>query len=70
MTPTNSASGQIKQRQDSVQTMQKSISARQTRLDDQYNAAYARYLTQFTALQQLQSQLDQTTSMLANLSTT
>ncbi|MDY0747435.1 flagellar filament capping protein FliD [Paucibacter sp. R3-3] len=66
---TNSASGQIKQRQDSVQTMQKSISDRQTRLDDQYNAAYARYLTQFTALQQLQSQLDQTTSMLAALGT-
>ncbi len=65
---TNGASGQIKQRQDSLQTLQKSIDDRQTRLTDQYNAAYDRYLAQFTALQNLQSQLDQTTSMLSSLS--
>jgi flagellar hook-associated protein 2 len=64
---TNGTTGQIKQRQDSVQTMQKSISDRQTRLDAQYDAAYKRYLVQFTALQTLQSQLSQTTSMLDNL---
>ncbi|WP_077033548.1 flagellar filament capping protein FliD [Pelomonas sp. KK5] len=66
---TNSTTGQIKQRQDSVQTLQKSISDRQTRLDAQYDAAYKRYLAQFTALQTLSAQLDQTSSMLAGLST-
>lgn len=66
---TNSASGQIKQRQNSVQTQQKAISDRQTRLDQQYTLSYNRYLKQFTSLQQLQSQMDETTSMLSALST-
>lgn len=66
---TNSTSGQIKVRQNSVQTQQKAISDRQTRLDNQYTQAYNRYLKQFTALQQLQSQMDETTSMLSSLST-
>lgn len=57
---TNSSSGQIKQRQTSVQAQQKSISDRQFRLDQQYNQAYTRYLQQFTQLQNLQSQLSGT----------
>lgn len=64
------ATGQIKRRQDSVQNMQKAIDARQARLDQQYSQSYGRYLTQFTKLQQLQSQMAQTTSMFAALSTT
>lgn len=60
---TNSASGQIKQRQTTVQSQQKSITDRQTRLTDQYNQAYQRYLQQFTQLQNLQSQLSGTSSM-------
>lgn len=64
---TNSGTGQIKQRQSSVQSQQKAISERQTRLDNQYTNAYNRYLKQFTVLQQLQSQLSDTTSMLSAL---
>ncbi|TXI25653.1 MAG: lateral flagellar hook-associated protein 2 [Roseateles sp.] len=60
---TNTASGQIKQRQDSVQAQQKSIAARQTKLQDQYTSAYNRYLLQFTQLQQLQSQMSDTSGL-------
>lgn len=65
---TNSTSGQIKQRQTSVQTLQKNISARQTRLDTQYSQSYERYLKQFTQLQDLQTRLADTTSMFSSLS--
>lgn len=65
----SSANGQIKRRQDSVQTMQKAIGARQTRLDNQYSMAYERYLKQFTKLQELQSQMGQTGDMFASLPT-
>ncbi|UXH76898.1 flagellar filament capping protein FliD [Roseateles amylovorans] len=60
---TDSASGQIKTRQATVQAQQKSIGARQTRLDTQYSQAYERYLKQFTQLQNLQSQLSDTGSL-------
>jgi flagellar hook-associated protein 2 len=60
---TNSSSGQIKQRQTSIQAQQKSLNDRQARLTDQYNQAYQRYLQQFTQLQNLQSQLSGTGSM-------
>lgn len=62
----NSASGQIKRRQDNVQKVQKSLAERQTRLDTQYSAYYERYLAQFTRLQSLQSQMSQTTGLLSN----
>jgi len=65
---TNLGSGQIKQRQSSVQSMQKAIGQRQARLDAQYQQSYQRYLKQFTQLQNLQSQLGDTSSMLAGLS--
>ncbi|MGE5489937.1 MAG: flagellar filament capping protein FliD [Actinomycetota bacterium] len=64
----DSGTGQIKRRQDTVQNIQKAIAARQTRLDDQYARSYQRYLIQFTKLQQLQSQMAQTTGMFASLS--
>jgi len=64
---TDSSNGQIKQRQDTVQAQQKALSTRQSRLDDQYNQAYTRYLAQFTQLQTLQSSMNDTTSLLANL---
>ena len=66
---TNSTTGQIKQRQNSVQSQQKSLTDRQTRLDQQYTQSYNRYLKQFTALQELQSQMSDTTSMLSALGT-
>ena len=64
---TNPATGQIAKRQDSVVKLQQQLSARQTQLDDQYNAAYQRYLTQFTALQALQAQMSQTSNMFTAL---
>jgi flagellar hook-associated protein 2 len=64
---TNSGTGYIKQRQDSIQSQQKAISARQTRLDNQYTQAYNRYLRQFSSLQELQSKLGDTSSLLASL---
>lgn len=66
---TNSVTGQIKQRQTSVQAQQKSITARQTRLDSQYTQSYERYLKQFTQLQNLQSQLSDTTGLFGALAT-
>lgn len=66
---TNITGGQIKQRQSSVESMQKSITARQTRLDNQYDQLYARYLKQFSTLQTLQSSLGNTSSMLSALNT-
>jgi flagellar hook-associated protein 2 len=66
---TNSSTGQIARRQDSVQIQQKSINDRQTRLDAQYNAAYQRYLAQFTQLQALQEQMSQTSSLFSTVAT-
>jgi flagellar hook-associated protein 2 len=66
---TDITSGQIKQRQDSVAQQQKSITERQARLDRQYSQAFDRYLKQFTQLQQLQSSLGDTTSLLSSLGT-
>lgn len=65
----NSANGQIKNRQTSVQKTQKDLTTRQTRLDDQYNNFYQRYLQQFTQLQTLQSQMSQTSGLMGNLFT-
>lgn len=64
-----SGSGQISSRQVSVQVMQKSLTARQQRLDDQYNNFYERYLKQFTQLQALQAQMSQTSGLFSNLGT-
>lgn len=63
----NGSTGQIKQRQGSVQSIQKAVTVRQTRLDNQYSQTYQRYLLQFTRLQTLQSQMSNTTGMLASL---
>jgi flagellar hook-associated protein 2 len=67
---TNSLTGQIKTRQDSLGKIQTSISKQQTQLDDQYSQAYQRYLLQFTKLQEVQSQMSQTTSMFSSLFST
>lgn len=65
---TNSASGQIKLRQESVSSTQKSLTSRQTRLDTQYDNLYSRYLAQFTQLQSLQQNMSETTNLFASLS--
>jgi flagellar hook-associated protein 2 len=59
----NVATGQIAERQSSVAETQKNLTARQAQLAAQYNALYSRYLTQFTTLQALQNQLNQTASI-------
>lgn len=57
--------GQIASRQNSIQMLQKNLSARQTRLDAQYDNFYQRYLMQFTHLQALQAQMGQTSGLFA-----
>jgi flagellar hook-associated protein 2 len=59
----NSVDGQITRRQTTVQSQQKAVTARQARLDTQYDNAYQRYLKQFTVLQSLQAQMAETGSM-------
>ncbi|HEY8509298.1 MAG TPA: flagellar filament capping protein FliD, partial [Steroidobacteraceae bacterium] len=58
-----SSTGQIARRQESLQLQQKSLAARQARLDAQYESLYQRYLMQFTQLQRLQEQMSQTSSL-------
>lgn len=65
---TNSTNGLIKNRQDAVQRQQANISTRQTKLEDQYNLMYQRYLAQFTQLQNLQASMSDNTSLLSSLS--
>jgi flagellar hook-associated protein 2 len=59
----NPGNGQISERQSSVQATQKSLKDSQTKLTAQYSALYQRYLTQFTNLQSLQAQMNQTESL-------
>ncbi len=59
----NSVNGQIVVRKASVSKQQSTLVARQATLDTQYNSAYKRYLSQFTALQGLQAQMASTSTM-------
>lgn len=65
----SSTTGQIKRRQEAVQVMQKNLTARQARLDIQFDSAYERYLKQFTQVQSLSAQMNETFSMLQSLNT-
>lgn len=65
---TNSTTGYIKNRQDSVQRTQTALTARQARLDETFSQTYERYLKQFTQLQSLQAQMTQTSGIFDNLS--
>lgn len=51
----NSVDGQIKQRRENNDKLQKQLTDRQLQIDKAYESAYARYLKQFTALQSMQS---------------
>lgn len=66
----NSTSGQIKNRQATVQASQKALTVKQTRLDAQYDSFYERYLQQFTTLQSLQAQMSETASLFDSLLST
>jgi flagellar hook-associated protein 2 len=59
----NSATGQLKQRTDANTKLQSALTQRQSDLDAQYDAAYSRYLKQFTELQTLQSAMTSNVSL-------
>jgi len=59
----NSVDGQIKGRKDATSTLQSTMVDRQTKLDQQYDAAYQRYLLQFTQLQTMQSSMNSNVSL-------
>lgn len=63
----SSTDGQIKKRQDSVQSVQKSIDSRSSSLDIKYGRIYEQYLAQFTRVQSLNTQMEQTLAMLDDL---
>lgn len=53
----------LAQRKAASAKLQASLVERQSKLDDQYNSAYQRYLGQFTKLQSLQSQMASSSSL-------
>jgi flagellar hook-associated protein 2 len=59
----NSATGQLRQRTDATTKLQVALTKRQGDLDAQYDAAYSRYLKQFSDLQALQSTMNSNVSM-------
>lgn len=59
----NVTKGQIKQRLDATDTLQKNLNKSLERLNTQYDNAYARYLDQFTRLQILQEQMNKNVDM-------
>lgn len=63
----NATTGQIQERTDANSSLQSRLTERQTDLDDKYNAAYQRYLKQYTALQALQSTMQNNSSMFSAL---
>jgi len=64
---TNSATGQISVRRDSASKQQVALTARATKLQDDWQVAYDRYFAQFTQLQALQEQMSRTGSLFDNL---
>lgn len=59
----NTATGQINKRRTANDNLQESLTERQAMLDKQYDAAYRRYLLQFTQLQTIQSQMSSNNSL-------
>jgi flagellar hook-associated protein 2 len=64
---TNATNGQIGSRTTAVTKQQKDIGDRQATLQTQYDNAYKRYLKQFTALQDLQSQMSNNSNLFTAL---
>ncbi|GGX81483.1 flagellar filament capping protein FliD [Massilia dura] len=60
---TDTTEGQIGKRRDVNSKLQSTLLDRQSRLDQQYETAYIRYLNQFTTLQTLQAQMESNTSI-------
>lgn len=59
----SSVNGHIQQRRQQNDRLQADVTLRQQQLDRQYDAAYQRYLVQFTQLQDLQNRLGSNTSL-------
>lgn len=64
---TTSGTGQISTRNDTVTKQKSDIDSRRATLQTQYDNAYTRYLAQFTALQQLQSQMNSNSNLFSAL---
>ncbi|KFI07049.1 flagellar filament capping protein FliD [Massilia sp. BSC265] len=60
---TGATNGQLKTRQEAVTKVLSETAIRQEKIDKQYDAAYQRYLMQFTQLQALQNQMSSNSSM-------
>ena len=60
---TNSTGGQIKQRLEATDNLQKNLNKNMDRLNNQYDMAYKRFLDQFTRLQILQEQMNKNVDM-------
>lgn len=64
---TNAANGLLGSRKESTTRLQSDITERLATVEDQFNNAYKRYLTQFTALQQLQQKMTGTSNLFTAL---
>ncbi|MXR35814.1 flagellar filament capping protein FliD [Craterilacuibacter sinensis] len=60
----SSTKGVLKQRRDSETGLKADLDKRQSRIDQDYDQAYQRYLKQYSQLQQLQTQMAKTVEML------
>lgn len=59
----DAANGQITKRKSATQDLQSSLKDREALIDQQYNAAYQRYLGQFTQLQSMQNIMNSNVSL-------
>lgn len=64
----NASNGLLKMRKESASKMSTDLAAQSTKISQQYDQAYQRALKQFTQLQQLQAQMNDTSNMLNNMS--
>jgi flagellar hook-associated protein 2 len=60
----SSTGGLLKGREDSAADVQEQLNKKQTEVNEEYDRLYKRYLTQFTAVQTLNSQMQSTLSLL------
>lgn len=59
----DASSGQIGKRKSATEDLQSTLTEREALIDQQYNAAYQRYLAQFTQLQTMQGVMNQNVSL-------
>jgi len=64
---TKSGTGLLARRLDNVQVQQKGLTQRQERLDETFNVNYERYLLQFSQLQTVLGQMNQTSGLFSQL---